>query len=253
MLSSSTRPASAMNRMPWRIAIRRRFRRMSPFSTWLNSCATTPWSSSRAKRRIEPSVMPITASALAWPAAKALMPSSGNTYTGGTGTPAASAISSTTFNRRRSAGSVLAGSSRRPPSISATALPPLASCRCLNRQASAIPPQTTAVTIRKSSGLTRPSGDKAPKATATARLVSTTSAITAALNSNSRRVVLRRARSCALKKSMAALTAARAQKDTLGAASSCSRGSANSSGAASEAWPKRAASTLFGKLWRYVL
>ena len=73
------------------------------------------------------------------PAAKALMPSSSSSMnTGGTGMPEASAISSTTFSSRRSFGSSVLGYSRRPPSRSATAVPPPASWAILNRLPPAI-------------------------------------------------------------------------------------------------------------------
>src|SRR3954465_1991124 len=60
--------------------------------------------------------MPTTASLGEWPAANALIPGSSlSKNTGGTGTPEASAISSTTFSSRRSTGSVVSGNTRRPP------------------------------------------------------------------------------------------------------------------------------------------
>ena len=72
--------------------------RMSPFRMWLNSCAITPCSSARSSSSTQPRVTPITASSVVCPAANALMPSSSSTYTGGTGTPEAMDISSTTLS-----------------------------------------------------------------------------------------------------------------------------------------------------------
>ncbi len=105
--------------------MRRRFNRMSPFRIWLNSWATTPWSSSRVSQVTHPRVTPITAFPGSVPAAKALMPSSSSrTKTGGTGTPDAIAISSTTLRSRRSSGSAVPGSSGRPPRRRAMPSPP---------------------------------------------------------------------------------------------------------------------------------
>ncbi len=50
--------------------------------------------------------------------------SAGRTYSAGTGSPAAIAISSTTFTRRRSPASSLRRSTGTPPSMRATASPP---------------------------------------------------------------------------------------------------------------------------------
>ena len=94
--------------MPNSRPMRRMLRRMSPLTTWLNSCAMTPCSSSRLSRSSAPRVTATAASDVDQPAANALMPSSsGSTYTSGTGTPEAIAISSTTLRSRRSCGSVV--------------------------------------------------------------------------------------------------------------------------------------------------
>ena len=74
---------------------------MSPLRMWLNSCATTPCSSSRFSSVAAPRVTAMAASAGELPAANALMPSSfSSTYTSGMVTPEAMAISSTTLCRR---------------------------------------------------------------------------------------------------------------------------------------------------------
>ena len=51
-----------MHTMPNTMPIRRMFRRMSPLSTWLNSCAITPCSSSRVSFSRQPRVTAIAAS-----------------------------------------------------------------------------------------------------------------------------------------------------------------------------------------------
>ena len=55
------------------IAVTRMFIRMSPFRMWLNSCATTPWSSSRVSLCSVPLVTVTTASLVVRPAAKELI------------------------------------------------------------------------------------------------------------------------------------------------------------------------------------
>ena len=96
--------------MPCRTPISRMLSRMSPLRMWLNSWAMTPCSSSRVSCSTQPRVTPTTASLGEKPAAKALMPcSSSSMNTGGTGTPEARAISSTTLSSRRSTGSVVFG------------------------------------------------------------------------------------------------------------------------------------------------
>ncbi len=69
LLSRPPRPTSIMKRPaiaiiinPNSTPISRRFRRMSPLKMWLNSCATTPCSSSRERRVSVPRVTAITAS-----------------------------------------------------------------------------------------------------------------------------------------------------------------------------------------------
>ena len=75
----------------------------SPFSRWLNSWATTPCSSSRESSLRHPSVTAMAERETSRPTAKALIAGSpGRTYTAGTGTPDAIAISSTTLRSRRS-------------------------------------------------------------------------------------------------------------------------------------------------------
>jgi hypothetical protein len=65
---------------------------------WLNSWPITPCSSSRVSRSSMPRVTATAAPDTSQPAAKALMPASWSiTYTSGTRTPAAIAISSTTL------------------------------------------------------------------------------------------------------------------------------------------------------------
>ncbi len=73
---STKRPISAITISPNSQPIRRVLRRMSPFSTWLNSCAITPWSSERLSVVSAPRVTAIAAFEGLWPAAKALMPAS---------------------------------------------------------------------------------------------------------------------------------------------------------------------------------
>ena len=67
------RPARPITRMPKMIAETRTFMRMSPFRMWLNSCATTPWSSSRLSFWSVPRVTVTTASLDVSPAAKELI------------------------------------------------------------------------------------------------------------------------------------------------------------------------------------
>ena len=115
----------ASTRMPNSVPISRMLSRMSPFTTWLNSCAITPCSSSRLSRSSAPWVTAIAASAGEKPAANALIcVSCGSTYTSGTGTPDAIAISSTTLRSLRSRGSVVSGGTSMPPSWRATLPPP---------------------------------------------------------------------------------------------------------------------------------
>ena len=98
---------------------------MSPLKMWLNSCAITPCSCSRVRLSTAPLVTPSTASLSSYPAAKALIPGLSRMYTGGTWTPEAMDISSTTFISRTVAGS--SGlSTRVPPRSFATTLPPAA-------------------------------------------------------------------------------------------------------------------------------
>jgi hypothetical protein len=66
-------PMSAMTKMPCSRPISRRFRRMSPLSTWLSSWPTTPCSSSRPSCCSVPRVTASTASLGVKPAAKALI------------------------------------------------------------------------------------------------------------------------------------------------------------------------------------
>ena len=127
-IDSTTRPISMITITPATAHASRTFSRVSPCAMWLNSCATTPCSSSRGSCAMAPLVKPSTASLGVLPAANALMESSSITYTGGTGMPLAIDISSTTSSRRRSEGDAAAGFSQRPPSDSATALPPPRSC-----------------------------------------------------------------------------------------------------------------------------
>jgi hypothetical protein len=126
---------------------------MSPLRMWLNSWATTPWSSSRVRESSAPRVTATAASLEVCPAAKALIPASpSRTKTAGTESPEAMDISSTTFRRRSSPSSRVSGSTRRPPSSSATAGPPRASWEVRN----AVPPPMRApipaVTPRRISG-----------------------------------------------------------------------------------------------------
>ncbi len=98
---------------------------MSPFSTCENSCAITPCNSSRDSRVSVPRVTAITASLIEWPAANALIAVSLSiTYTRGTATPDAIAISSTTLIRRRSSKSRVVMSTSRASTRLATAAPP---------------------------------------------------------------------------------------------------------------------------------
>ena len=79
------------------------FSRVSPCTRWLNSCATTPCSSSRVSRSSAPRVTATTASSGVQPAANALMASSrGSTQAPGGGMRLASAISCTMLAKRRS-------------------------------------------------------------------------------------------------------------------------------------------------------
>ena len=71
--------------------------RMSKFLMWLISCATTACSSSRVSCESSPSVTAMLAFDGSVPVANALGSGSGITYSAGLGTPAAMAISSTTF------------------------------------------------------------------------------------------------------------------------------------------------------------
>ncbi len=66
-----------------------------------SSCATTACSSSRESRARRPAVTATWARSAVIPVAKALGSSSGTTQIRGRGTPAAMAISSTTFTSRR--------------------------------------------------------------------------------------------------------------------------------------------------------
>ena len=84
----------------------------------------TPCISSRDKARIAPSVTPMTALPILFPAAKALTESPGIAYTGGGGQPDASAISATIFSSRLSSADAESADSSRPPMLSATAAPP---------------------------------------------------------------------------------------------------------------------------------
>src|SRR3954467_12177244 len=93
----------------------------------------------------------MTASLVVSPAAKALMPgSSSRTYTAGTGRPDAIAISSTTLSSRRSLRSTVCESTRRPPTLCATAAPPSEYWLHLYSDAAPttrrVPPVTTAST-----------------------------------------------------------------------------------------------------------
>ncbi len=122
------RAIMAMTVRPNSKPISRVLSRMSPFSTWLNSCAMTPCSSSRSRFTSAPRVTAIAAFAGLYPAANALIPASRSSrYTCGTGTPEAIAISSTTLRRRRLSGSAVSAPTRVPPSCSAILLPPAAS------------------------------------------------------------------------------------------------------------------------------
>ena len=128
----------------------RMFRRMSPFSAWLSSWATTPCSSSRERRSTHPRVTPITASPGPKPAANALMPfSASSTNTDGTAMPEARAISSTTFSRRRSLRSCVLGWIGRPPSSRPTVGPPPRRAAILYKVPAAITVKVTAATAAK--------------------------------------------------------------------------------------------------------
>ena len=120
---------------------------MSPFRMWLNSCPITPCSSSRVSFSSAPRVTMITASFGSVPAASALIARSpSSAYTGGTATPEAIAISSTTLSRRDSAGVMRLRRMRRASSSSATASPPARSCQLRQSVAATIsasvPPAT---------------------------------------------------------------------------------------------------------------
>ena len=119
------RPISDSARMPNNTPIMRIFRRMSPFRMWLNSCAMTPCNSSRFSSSSVPRVTAIAASPGVKPAANAFIPlSSSSTYTSGTGTPEAIAISSTTLRNCRRKGSLTSAGISVPPNSAATRPPP---------------------------------------------------------------------------------------------------------------------------------
>ncbi len=80
LLRRRIRPANPSARMPKMSPVSWMLRRLSRLRRWLNSCATTPCSSSRVSAWSAPSVTATTASSTPYPAANALMPgSSGST------------------------------------------------------------------------------------------------------------------------------------------------------------------------------
>ena len=122
---------------------------ISPLRIWLNSCATTPWSSDLLSLWRHPLVTATTALPGSVPAAKALIASSSSiNQMPGTGKPEAIAISSTTLTSRRSSASLVCGSICLAPRSLATTAPPPLSCMVLNRlPVPMTPPVPSAVAV----------------------------------------------------------------------------------------------------------
>jgi hypothetical protein len=186
---------------------------MSPFSTWLNSWPITPCSSARFSRSSAPCVTAIAASVGRYPAANALIAvSCSSTYTSGTGTPDAIAISSTTFSRRRRRGSCVSRVTFVPPSAIATAPPPPRSCDVRYSAAMPMTPKTSSAVASATSRLERhqtpagatngPSLASARNSTSTTHVIAATTVATASAYAASSQRVRRRDAAWAAKKSI---------------------------------------------------
>ncbi len=188
-LPSSTRPTTARPTIPASTPIRRMLRRMSPLTTWLNSCAITPCNSARLSRSRVPRVTATAALAGDQPAAKALMPGScGSTYRSGTGVPDAIAISSTTLRSLRNRGSRVSSATRTPPRLSATRCPPPRRSSIV-RTSEVTPISATATTLTVTSVPTavEVGASDRPNASHAARSTTATIPSTAAANSHTSR------------------------------------------------------------------
>ena len=198
---------------------------------------------------MQPRVTPITASCSALPAANALIDGSSIRNTGGTRTPLAMAISSTTLSTRRSAGSPEPGSICTPPIASATARPPWDICANFTAM-----PITTTTSTEPSEMPSMRTSAKFPLAKSTVSSTCTLAMVASSATTNiaTSLEVLRLARSWLSKKSMVRCRpqpAAGAGKSTLGSARADSSAS-NSAAAANE---KRRATSTSGNTARRVL
>ena len=197
---SSTSPIDTRQTMPASTPMSRVLSRMSPWNTWLNSCATTPCSSSRSSCSNAPRVTATAASRAFQPAANALMPaSSSSTNMRGTGVPDAIAISSTTFTNRRSSVSRVPGSTSRPPSICATAAPPCRNCAMRTSEPIAMTASVSEAAPATISNVDTRDDDKTATATA---LTPATMHATEIANRTTRRRVARFVASWCAKKSI---------------------------------------------------
>ena len=243
------RPTSEMAKIPPSHATSCMFRRVSRWKMWLNSCAITPWSSSRESCSMQPRVTPMTASCSPFPAANALIDGSSIRNTGGTRTPLAMAISSTTLRMRRSAGSADPGSTCTPPIASATARPPCDICANFTAM-----PITTTTSTEPSEMPSMRTSAKFPLANRTVISTCTLAIVASSATTNiaTSLEVFRLARSWLSKKSMVRCRpqpTGGAEKSTFGSA----RADASASNSAAAANERRRATSTSGNTARRVL